>query len=53
MFSIMSAVYLDLFAAMSCYSSVPTGCLTGSPGSSTTAADLACANGLHTHTPAE
>jgi acetylxylan esterase len=45
MTNVMSAVYPELFAAASCYSGVAAGCLAGSPGSSPTTADPACAAG--------
>lgn len=45
--------YPDLFAAASCYSGVPAGCLAGSPGSSPSSADSTCANGKRIKTGAE
>lgn len=47
MTNLISAVYPDVFAAGSCYSGMPAGCLysIGSPGSSPISADPACANG--------
>ncbi|KAF2715414.1 carbohydrate esterase family 1 protein [Pleomassaria siparia CBS 279.74] len=45
MTNVMMATYPDVFAAASCYSGVPAGCLAGSPGASPQTADPACANG--------
>ncbi|KAL2207030.1 alpha/beta-hydrolase [Sarocladium strictum] len=47
MTNLISAVYPDVFAAASCYSGMPAGCLNaiGSGGSSPISADPACANG--------
>jgi acetylxylan esterase len=51
--NVLCAVYPDVFAAGSGYSGVAAGCLAGSPGSSPTSADQACANGKHVKTSAE
>jgi hypothetical protein len=40
----MMATFPDVFAAATCYSAVPAGCLAGSPGASPITADLACAS---------
>ena len=45
MTNVMAAVYPDLIAAGSGYSGVAAGCLAGSPGSSPTSANPACADG--------
>ncbi|KAL1872757.1 hypothetical protein VTK73DRAFT_1363 [Phialemonium thermophilum] len=45
MVNLMCAAYPDLFAAASCYSGVPVGCIAGSPGSSPQEADPACPEG--------
>jgi acetylxylan esterase len=53
MTDVMCAAYPDLFAAGSGYSGVAAGCLAGSPGSSPSSADSACANGQHIKTQAQ
>ena len=45
MTNVMGATYPDLFAASSCYSGFPAGCLAGSPGSSPGSGDPACGRG--------
>jgi len=45
MTNVMIATYPDVFAAASCYSGVPAGCLAGSPGASPQTANPDCANG--------
>lgn len=45
MTNVMVSLYPNLFAAASCYSGVPAGCLAGSPGSSPITADPECAAG--------
>ncbi|SPO01676.1 related to esterase [Cephalotrichum gorgonifer] len=45
MTNVMGATYLDLFAASSCYSGFPAGCLAGAPGSSPGSGDPACGRG--------
>ncbi|KFZ04864.1 hypothetical protein V501_08903 [Pseudogymnoascus sp. VKM F-4519 (FW-2642)] len=45
MTNVMISLYPDLFAAATCYSGVPAGCLAGSPSSSPINSDPACANG--------
>ncbi|KAH9883686.1 carbohydrate esterase family 1 protein [Xylariomycetidae sp. FL2044] len=45
MTNVLLAAYPDVFAAASCYSGLPAGCLLGSPGSSPTSADQTCAQG--------
>lgn len=50
MTNVLCAVYPDLFTAGSGYSGVAAGCLAGSPGSSPSTADPACANGQHIKT---
>lgn len=45
MTNVMVSTYPDLFAAATCYSGVPAGCLAGSPGSSPITADPECAAG--------
>ena len=45
MTNVLCGTYPDVFAAASCYSGIPAGCLKGSPGSSPTTADPACASG--------
>lgn len=53
MTNVLCATYPELFAAASCYSGVPAGCLAGSPGSSPTTADQRCAQGKITKTGAQ
>jgi acetylxylan esterase len=53
MTNVMMATYPDVFAAATCYSGVPAGCLAGSPGASPSTADPACANGQHIKTQAQ
>ncbi|KAI0137110.1 Alpha/Beta hydrolase protein [Xylariales sp. AK1849] len=45
MTNVLLATYPDVFAAGSCYSGVAAGCFAGSPGSSPTSSDPACADG--------
>ncbi|KAK2759108.1 hypothetical protein FQN54_003207 [Arachnomyces sp. PD_36] len=45
MTNVLCGTYPEVFAAASCYSGVPAGCLAGSPGSSPGSADPACAAG--------
>ena len=53
MTNVMCAVYPDLIAAGSGYSGLAAGCLAGSPGSSPTSADQACAQGKVSKTGAQ
>lgn len=53
MTNVMAVTYPDLFAAASCYSGVPAGCLAGSPGASPSTADPACAAGKIVKSQAE
>ncbi|KAF2622487.1 carbohydrate esterase family 1 protein [Macroventuria anomochaeta] len=53
MTNVLMATYPDVFAAATCYSGVPAGCLAGSPGASPISADPKCANGLNIKSQAE
>lgn len=53
MTNVMAATYPDLFAAASCYSGAPAGCLAGSGGSSPDTTDGICTSGQNIKTPAE
>lgn len=50
MTNILAATYPDVFAAATCYSGVPAGCLAGAPGSSPFSSDPKCAAGEIVHT---
>lgn len=53
MTNVMCGAYPDVFAAGAAFSGMPFGCLAGSPGSSPSSANPACADGQVQHTGAE
>jgi len=53
MTNVLAGAYPDVFAAGAAFSGMPFGCLAGSPGSSPSSADPACANGKHVYTAAK